>query len=281
MEWWNLPLMRGTEVIERPADQRLLTQRYTAESIQFIRQNRDRPFFLFLSHTMPHAPLFRSEEFVGVSERGRYGDVIEELDWSVGEIVRTLREEGLDTNTLVIFTSDNGPARGIREIGGSAGLLRNGKLSSYEGGFRVPAIFWWSGRVQPAVVREMGSALDLLPTLFSLAGAPVPTDRIIDGMDRGPVLMGTGSSPRDHLIYYDGERVFAARKGPYKAHFRTREEYREAETEHDPPVLYHLGWDPSEQFDIAEQHPEVIEEIRALVEAHLRTLEPVENQLER
>ncbi len=281
VEWWNLPLMRGTEVIERPADQRLLTKRYTAESIQFIQHNRERPFFLFLSHTMPHAPLFRSEEFVGVSERGRYGDVIEELDWSVGEIIRTLREEGLDTNTLVIFTSDNGPALGIRDIGGSAGLLRNGKLSSYEGGFRVPAIFWWPGRIQPQVVMEMGSALDLLPTLFELAGAPVPADRVIDGMDLRPVLMGTGPGPRNHLIYYDGERVFSVRKGPYKAHFRTREAYGGPETEHDPPVLYHLGRDPAEQFDIAEQHPEIIEEIRALFEAHLQTIEPVENQLEK
>ena len=281
VEWWNLPLMRGTEVIERPADQRLLTRRYTAQSIHFIRQNKDRPFFLFLSHTMPHAPLFRSEEFVGVSERGRYGDVIEELDWSVGEIVRTLREEGLERSTLVIFTSDNGPARGIQATGGSAGLLRNGKLSTYEGGFRVPAIFWWPGRIQPAVVREIGSSLDLLPTIFRLAGAAVATDRIIDGLDLGPVLEGKGESPRDHVIYYDGERVFAVRKGPYKAHFRTREKYGGPETEHDPPILYHLGHDPSEQYDVADQHPEVITEIRALLETHLDSIEPVENQLEK
>ena len=109
----------------------------------------------------------------------------------------------------------------------------------------------------------------------------MPADRVIDGMDLRPVLMGTGPGPRNHLIYYDGERVFAVRKGPYKAHFRTLEEYGEPETEHDPPVLYHLGRDPSEQFDIAEQHPEIIEEIRALFEAHLQTIEPVENQLEK
>ncbi len=288
IEYWNLPLLRGEEIIERPADQRTITRRYTEESIRFIRSNRDRPFFLFLSHTMPHQPLFRSDAFVGKSLRGLYGDVVEELDWSVGQILQTLREEGLAENTLVVFTSDNGPPIGLKELGGSAGLLRDGKLTTFEGGMRVPGIMWWPGRIRPGVVTDMGSAMDLFTTALLLAGVPLPTDRVIDGQDLRAVLYGTGPSPRQTLFYYNGTELLAVRHGLYKAHFITQEFtlvpgaiIRDPAQTHDPPLLYHLGYDPSEQFDIADQHPEVIDEIQGLVEAHRATLKPVENQLDK
>ncbi len=290
IEYWNLPLMRGESVVERPADQRTVTQRYTDEALQFIRANREQPFFLFLSHTMPHVPLFRSEDFVGVSERGLYGDVVEELDWNVGRILEVVRQEGLAERTLVIFTSDNGPAMGVGDLGGSAGLFREGKLSTYEGGFRVPFIAWWPDRIAPGVVTEMGSAMDLFSTFLLLAGAEIPTDREIDGLDLRPVLFGTGPTPRKNLLYYHGSRLFAARSGDYKAHFAAPppsaapgafNTFGTQIAEHDPPVLYHLGRDPSEQFDISAEHPEVIAEIRQLVETHQATVKPVESQFEK
>ena len=144
-EYFNVPLMRNTEIIERPADQTTITKRYTEEAIQFIEQHKDSSFFVYLAHNLPHVPLFASGDFLGTSERGLYGDVIEEIDWSVGRIMDYLRQEGLDQNTLVVFTSDNGPWVIFNEQGGSAGLLYGAKGTSYEGGVRVPGIFWWPG----------------------------------------------------------------------------------------------------------------------------------------
>src|SRR6185295_11364685 len=182
-EYFNVPLYRDDRVIERPARQETITRRYVEESIRFIRANHDRPFFLYLAHTMPHVPLFAGREFAGRSPRGPYGDVVEEIDEGVGRVLATLAERGLDRRTLVIFSSDNGPWRGQRGLGGSAGPLRDGKGTTFEGGVRVPAIFWWPGTVAPGVVREMGSLLDVLPTLAALAGAPLPSGRTLDGYD--------------------------------------------------------------------------------------------------
>ena len=149
---------------------------------------------------MPHTPLFRAKAFEGKSLRGVYGDVIEEIDWSVGRVLDTLREEGLAENTLVLFTSDNGPWLIFGRHGGSAGLLREGKGSTWEGGMREPALFWWPGKILPGVVRQMGSTLDVLPTVARLAGAAVPSDRPIDGYDLSGVLFGEGKSPAKRCI---------------------------------------------------------------------------------
>lgn len=192
IEYFNVPLMRDDKIIERPADQTKLTERYTDESIAFIKKNKDKPFFLYIPHTFPHMPLFASEKFRGKSQRGLYGDTVEELDWSVGQVLQTLRDEKLDKNTLVIFTSDNGPWV-FRDLhGGSAGLLRDGKGSTFEGGFREPFIAWWPGKVPAGkTIHDMVSTLDLLPTILKLAGAKVPDDRDLDGYDIAPVLFGT------------------------------------------------------------------------------------------
>ena len=281
IEYWDVPLIRNKEVIERPADQNTITKRYTEEATQFIRDNSDQPFFLYMPHSMVHTPLFASEKFDDTSPRGLYGDVMAEIDWSVGEILNTLREEGLAENTLVVFTSDNGPWLSMLQAGGSAGLLRMGKGTTWEGGMREPTIFYWPGRIEPGVVMDMGSTLDLFPTACSLAGAEVPDDRVMDGYDLSPVLFNGESSPRDSLIYYRGEQIFAARKGPYKTHYITQGAYGMGmeRTAHETPLLYHLEHDPSEKYNIAEDHPDVIEEINQMVEEHRATVEPVKDQL--
>ena len=293
---YNVPLMRDKEIIERPADQRTITKRYTEQAVAKIKSMKDGPFFIYLAHNLPHIPLFRSEEFKDVSLAGIYGDVIEEIDWSVGQILKTLKEEGIDENTLVVFTSDNGPWHVFKTHGGTAGLLRGAKGGTFEGGMREPTVFRWPGKLKDGVVMDMATTMDLLPTFCKLSGTDLPSDRVYDGYDISPLLLGTGKSERDVVFYYRGEKVYAVRKGDYKAHFITQNEYG-SQTAHpitDPPVeilnkptvqetplLYNVNIDPSEKFNLAAEHPEVIAEIRKVLEDHLAGLEPVENQLEK
>ena len=282
IDYFNVPLMRNNEIIERPADQTTITKRYTEEAVRFIQQNKEKPFFLYLAHSMPHVPLFRSKEFEDISLRGRYGDVIEELDWSVGQILAALKQNGIDENTMVLFTSDNGPWLTFKEHGGSAGLLSGGKGGTYEGGMHEPAIIRWAGTIKPGVVMDLGTTMDMLPTICSLANAKLPDDRIYDGYNLEPVLLGTGPDPRDVVFYYRAQEVYALRKGAYKAHFITQLEYgSKIKTIHNPPLLFNLDTDPSEKYNIAAEHPEIIEEIRQVLEEHLKTVVPVENQLEK
>ena len=278
---WNVPLIHNGEVIERPADQTTLTKRYTDKSVEFIRANRDKPFFLYLAHSMPHTPLFASEAFHGKSLRGLYGDTIEEIDGSTGQILNTLRDEGLAERTFVFYTSDNGPWLSERQQGGSAGLLRDGKGSTWEGGMRVPGIAWMPGRIPAATVSsEPASTLDVFPTALALAGIDSPEGVEIDGMDMGPLLFSGDALPRRPFFYYRGDTIFACRLGPWKAHFVTQGAYGPpARQVHEPPKLYHLYHDPSEQFDCAADHPDVVAEIVALVEAHRSAVTPGEPQL--
>ncbi len=293
---YNVPLMRDREIIERPADQRTITKRYTEEVVAKIKNFKNGPFFIYLAHSLPHIPLFRSEAFKDVSTAGFYGDVIEEIDWSVGEILKTLKEQGVAENTLVVFTSDNGPWHTFRTHGGSAGLLRGAKGGTFEGGMRVPGLFWWPGSLKPGVVMDMATTMDLMPTVCKLANVPLPGDRVYDGYDISPLLLGTGKSPRDAVFYYRGQKVYAVRKGDFKAHFIIQLEYG-SKTAHpitepefgatnapaiqDPPLLYNVSIDPSEKYNVAGDHPEVIADIRKLLEEHLSGVVPVENQLEK
>jgi arylsulfatase A-like enzyme len=215
-EYFQVPLMRGEQIVERPADQHTITRRYTEEAIRIISDKKKNPFFLYLAYSFPHVPLFASETFAGKSKRGLYGDVVEEIDWSVGQILKTLKETKLDENTLVIFASDNGPWMLYDEYGGSAGLLFGAKGTGYEGGQRVPAIFWAPGHVQPDVIVDMGSTLDILPTFAAIAGVSLPADRRYDGYDLTPALLRSEKSPRNEMLYYHGTRIFAAREGDYK-----------------------------------------------------------------
>ncbi|WP_225865533.1 sulfatase family protein [Dyadobacter aurulentus] len=281
-EYFNVPLKRNGETLEQPADQTTITKRYTEEAVKFIKTKRDKPFFLYLAHSMPHVPLFRSKEFENKSLRGIYGDVIEEIDWSVGQVLKSLRESGLAENTLVVFTSDNGPWLTFGAQGGSAGLLTGGKGGTYEGGMREPTIFWWPGKIKPSVRPEIATTLDLFPTLSKLAGAKVPADRVYDGYDISPVILGTGKNPRNEVLYYRDTDVFAIRVGAYKAHFITQPEYGSNEkTVHNPPLLFDLNVDPSEKYNIANANPKVVAELQAALEKHKATVKPVENQLEK
>ncbi len=282
IEYFNVPLLRDDQVVERPADQRTVTKRYTEEAVKFIRASREKPFFLYLAHTMPHVPLFASEEFRGKSARGLYGDVVEELDWSVGQVLGAIREAGLDQRTLVVFSSDNGPWLIFDEFGGSAGLLREGKGSTWEGGMRVPGIFRWPGKIAAgATTHELACTMDVFTTALRLAGAEVPNDRPIDGLDLSPVLFGTGPSLRDTMVYYRDTTVYAVRKGWYKAHFTTRSAYGpDPPAAQDPPLLFHLGRDPGEQRNVAKDHPDAIEEIRKALARHEAGMKPGANQID-
>ncbi|MEX2559261.1 MAG: sulfatase-like hydrolase/transferase, partial [Pirellulales bacterium] len=278
---WNVPLLRNGEVIEQPADQATLTKRYTEEAVKFIRENKGGPFFLYLAHTMPHVPLFASPDFKGRSLRGIYGDTIEEIDHSTGEILAALRAEGLAEKTLVIFTSDNGPWLTQGAQGGSAGLLRDGKGSTWEGGMRVPGIAWMPGRIRPGVTSLPASTLDLLPTALALAGAAPPAGVALDGRDLGPLLFDGDPLPPRPFFYYRGDQMFACRLGDWKAHFLTQAGYGQPQPElHEPPLLFHLPRDPSERFNVAAGHPAVLAEINAAVEEHRSSVTPGEPQLE-
>ncbi|WP_247235545.1 sulfatase [Telluribacter sp. SYSU D00476] len=283
IEYFQVPLMRNTEVIEKPADQNTITKRYTQEAVKYIRDNKNKPFFLYVAHSLPHVPLFVSKEFKGKSERGLYGDVIEEIDWSVGEILNTLRKEGLDKNTYVVFTSDNGPWAIFNEHAGSAGLLYGSKGTSYEGGVRVPAVFWAPGKIKPAVVSNMGSTLDLLPTISKLAGATLPTDRVYDGYDLTTLLHGKGGNPRNEMIFYHSTSIFAARKGDYKLYFYSNDPkgYPQKLEKLEKYQLFNLQHDPSERYNVADKNPQIIKEIVDMVEKHKAGVAPVKSNLEK
>ncbi|MCC6354794.1 MAG: sulfatase [Verrucomicrobiae bacterium] len=282
---YNVPLMRDAEIIERPANQHTITRRYAEEAARFLRAREpDRPFFLYLAHNMPHVPLFRDAPFAGKSAAGFYGDVIEEIDWSVGQVLAALKDRGLDRNTLVFFSSDNGPWLIFKHHGGSAGPLRDGKGCTFDGGMRVPGIFRWTGAIRPAVVRDIGSTLDIFPTFLALAGGRLPTDRPYDGFDLRRTLLEGEPSPRQDMPFYRDDTLYAWRHGDFKAHFATQGAYgadaknRQA---HDPPLLHNLRDDIAEQTDIGANHPDILAKIRALADAHRASVQPVENQLEK
>jgi arylsulfatase A-like enzyme len=290
-----LRLYRDLEPIPEPVDQATLTVRYTEEAVRFIRSARDGPFFLYLAYTMPHFPLHTAERFRGTSARGLYGDVVAGIDWSVSRILEVLREQGLEDNTLVIFTSDNGPSTGLELDGGSAGPLRGGKSTSWEGGFRVPFIARWPGHIPAGgVSAEVATILDLFPTLLGLAGAQLPDDRPLDGRDIMGLLEGQDGSPSEAFYYFLGPVLEAARVGPWKLRrgtvgyqllptmpriiqqsgeqgrsFTTTPFFADLEIE-----LYNLELDPSERFNVAADHPQIVEELGRRMEAFAADLEP-------
>lgn len=251
-----VPLMRNEEVIEYPCDQTTLTKRYTEEAVKFIEENKKRPFFLYLPHTMPHIPLFASENFKGKSERGPYGDTIEEIDWSVGEIMKALRKNNLDENTLVVYTSDNGPWKLKDGRGGSANPLRGYKFQTYEGGMRVPCIMHWKGKIPPgSSCDEIAATIDLLPTIAGLSGVELPNDRTIDGKNIWPLISGKEGAKTPHEIYffYKGKSLESARQGKWKLR-RSGKKSQSIE-------LYDLASDISESNNLAQENEALINEI--------------------
>jgi arylsulfatase A-like enzyme len=266
-----VPLLRDQLVIEAPVEQDKLVALYTEEAIRFISDHKDRPFFLYLPHTAVHVPLHPGKAFQGKSANGRYGDWVEEVDWSTGRVLDALHRLGLESNTLVLFTSDNGPWRSQGRNGGVAGPLRGGKASTWEGGVREPTIARWPGKIAPGTVCDaMLSEMDVLPTLVGLAGGQVPANRTIDGKDIWPVLSGQSrQSPHEALFYFKGNRLEAVRSGPWKlAVVRQIEDgVDKVRDSAGPftPALYNLDKDIGETTDVAAQHPDVVQKLQGFV----------------
>ncbi len=274
-----LPLIEGAETIETNPDQSLLTGEYGRRAVAFIEAHRHQPFFVYLPHSMPHVPIFASEAFRGRTKRGLFGDVIEEVDDTVGRILSTLQRLDVDDQTLVVFTSDNGPWLSYGDHAGSAGPLREGKGTSFDGGVGVPFVARWPGHIPSgAVVREPAMTIDLLPTIAGLAGAPLP-DLAIDGKDIRPLLLGEAGarSPHEALFFYWGRHLQAVRSGKWKLHFP--HQYRSldgpAGSDGMPSqyiqrsielALFDLEADRSETTDVAAQNPDVVRRLEALAD---------------
>lgn len=259
-----VPLIRGREIVEFPVNQELLTQRYTSEAVRWIKANKDNRFFLYLAHNMPHAPIFASPEFQNKSEGGRFGDVVQEIDWSVGQVVQAVKDAGIENETLMIFTSDNGPWTCFGPHGGTAKPLRGEKATTWEGGQRVPAIFYWPGKIKPATIDGIGANLDLYATFAALTGGDPPSDQPgYNSMDLSPTLLQGQASPRQSWAFHRS----AFRSGRYKIHLTTQlptdpiTRGRRPVTKHDPPLLFDLVNDIGEQHNLAEQHPEIVERL--------------------
>jgi arylsulfatase len=270
------PLMYNEDVVEPEATLETLTARYTQRAVEFVEQAKDAPFFLYMPHTFPHIPLAASPRFHGHSPLGLYGDVIEELDWSVGQVLDAVRRTGIEDNTLVLFSSDNGPW-----YNGSPGRLRGRKGTTWEGGVRVPCIARFPGRIPQGVTSHgVGSVMDLLPTVAGLTGAPLPDNRL-DGIDIWPLFSGEREQmDREALLYFDSYYLQCARLGKWKLHVSRQNcpPYVPPPSEGRfnvplvPGELYNLERDPDESYDQAEEHPEVVEEIRARIKQLLLDL---------
>jgi arylsulfatase A len=261
----NVPLMRNEECIEFPVDQRTITQRYADEGIDFISKSvkEQKPFFLYLANSMPHIPLYVSEEFEGVSERGLYGDVIEEIDFNVGRILDHLKELAIEENTLVVYTSDNGPWLVMGDRGGSADPLFEGKMTRFEGGQRVPCVIKWPARIPAGTVsHEILTTMDLFPTLAQLAGAGLP-EKALDGKNMLGILTGTDRSPIHDAFYY---HTLAVRQGDWKYHKKELFKVKETKRELNGPTLYNLAEDIGETVNLIEQYPEKANALRRMLE---------------
>lgn len=279
----DLPLIEGDQIIEYNPDQTQFTTNFTNRAINFIDKNKNKPFFVYLAHPMPHVPLFVSDKFKGKSEQGLYGDVMMEIDWSIGQILKKLKDEGLDENTLVIMTSDNGPWLNYGNHGGTTGGLREGKGVSFEGGQRVPCIMQWKGVIpEGKICNKLASGIDILPTLAAIAGAPLPNHKI-DGVDLTPLLKNVkDANPRKNFAYYYRQNSLeAVTDGEFKLVFphkhRTYENFQpgndghpgEVEEYHElkDTLLFDLRRDPGERYNVLSQYPEKVKELMKIAEA--------------
>jgi arylsulfatase A-like enzyme len=274
----RLRLYRDDKPIAGPVTLATLTRRYTQEAIEFIEHNKDRPFLLYLAHSMPHVPPRASEAFKGKSARGIYGDSVEEMDWGMGELFAALRRIGLDENTLVIFVSDNGPALGKGAQGGSAVPLRGGKHSTWEGGVRVPFIARWPGRISAGAAHDgIASLMDIYTTTIELAGGRVPSDRPVDGRNIMTMLQANGPSPHSTFIFYKMARLMAIRSGEWKLHFfrvKQRALPMDNVVKCDPPELYNLSGDIAEKSNVTRDHSDIVAKLTQEAEDFLETVVP-------
>ena len=276
-----LPLYQNETIIDTLTDQSLLTTWYTEKAVDFIDRNSEKPFFLYLAHSMPHVPLFVSDKFKGKSKAGLYGDVIMEIDWSVGQVLKALRKNGLEENTLVIFTSDNGPWLSYGTHSGSTGIFREGKGTSWEGGIRVPAIMQWKGKIPKGNIQDkMAMTIDLLPTIAHITGASLP-QKLIDGKNIWPLIKmeKEAKSPQEaYFIYYNHNELQAVISGKWKLYFPHR--YRSLPENFVAPLngipgkyemldlkemeLYDLQKDPSETKNVIGEYPEIMSKMSAM-----------------
>jgi arylsulfatase A-like enzyme len=268
-----VPLLRDQRVVEAPVQQDKLVERYTDAAVKFITANKDRPFFLYLPHTAVHVPIHPGKAFQGKSANGRYGDWVEEVDWSTGRVLDTLRALKLDSRTLVLFTSDNGPWRSKGKDAGVAGPLRGGKTSTWEGGVREPTIAWWPGRIAAGTACDaMMSEMDVLPTLVRLAGGAVSRRRVIDGKDVWPLLSGQSQqSPHEALFYFSSNRLEAVRSGAWKLAIVEQIEHgvdkpKKPSTTPFTPKLFNLDADIGETTDVAARHPDVVKRLLGYIQ---------------
>ena len=267
-----VPLVRDDKVEELLTDdaQKRIVELYTKSAVEFVRASRDKPFLLYLAHTAVHTPIHPGAAFAGKSANGRFGDWVEEVDWSVGKVLDAVRELKLSERTLVIFTSDNGPWLIKGADGGSAGPLRGGKGSTWEGGVREPTLAWWPGKIAPgSVCSAVAGTIDLLPTAVSLAGGAVPAEPVIDGRDISPLLFGkTAESPREAHYYFKEYELQAVRQGPWKLALVPQNETMGKGVRSDAsgaaPRLYNLEQDLGEKSNVAEQYPDIVKRLQAL-----------------
>lgn len=272
-----LELYRNDQPLDTTWEQSQLTAAYTEEAVDFINKNagKESPFFLYLPYNMPHVPIEASDTFKGSSQSGRYGDVINEIDWSMGQILAAIKKSGIEENTIVLFLSDNGPwnymsSRMFAEDivkpwdAGTTGLLRGGKINSYEGGFRVPMIIKWPATISPgSISSETITIMDLLPTLASVAGAKTPSDRIIDGVDFSTLFEGNENYNRNTDFYYfEKEYLEAIRSGPWKLRIAPFQGPDNPMNKYLEPELFNLNLDPSERINQANKHPEIVSELK-------------------
>jgi len=278
--WPPLPLMRNEEVIEAPVDMNSITKRYTQEAIDFITANNDKPFLLYLAHATPSSVKIPavSEEFRDRSANGRYGDSIEEIDWSTGQILAALKRLDIDNRTMVVFSSDNGAVRGH---GGSNAPFAGWGYSTMEGGMRVPCIVRWPGNIPAGETSdELCTTMDLLPTFVKLAGTKPPEDRVIDGRDIWPLLacQKGAKSPHEVFYYYQMEQLQAVRSGKWKLSLPLEAKYTHSRrnTNSNSLMLCDLSKDVSESIDVSDQHPEVVKRLLALAETARENLGDIE-----
>ena len=274
--YYNVPLIENNEIIERPVDQTTITKRFSDKAVEFIKKNKEDNFFIYLAHNLPHIPLYASDDFLGKSKRGLYGDVIEEIDHGIGLIMEELKKNNLDKNTIVVFTSDNGPWLPFETHSGSAGLLREGKGTTWEGGQRIPGIFWGAG-IKPGVINDLGSTMDIFPTLLEMSSTSMVDDRIMDGVSIKNTLLKHEPSKRETIFYYRSREIYAIRYGEFKAHLITQGAYNYPKGSDrkiilDKPLLYNLNIDPSEKYNVADKNPKILVEINKILEKHKKNL---------
>ncbi|WP_231603376.1 sulfatase family protein [Neorhodopirellula pilleata] len=263
-----LPLLEDDKVVGRVGakEQAEVTRQYTERATKFIRDHQDQPFFVYLPHSAVHFPLYPSKDFIGTSPNGLIGDWAQEVDWSVGEIMNTIRELNLQNETLVIFTSDNG---GALNHGSNNQPLRGSKGQTWEGGIRVCTVAWWPGKIPPGTSTDaITSTMDILPTFASLAGTRPPQDCKIDGVDITPVLFGDPENePRQDFLYFRGLNLQAVRSGPWKLHLSVADPNRNANKRTPSPQLFHLGDDIGETNDLSKANPEMVMQLQRLAQS--------------